>query len=122
MLKIDIAALLFVDISGISKGKGFQGVMKRHNFRGLEASHGVQRKHRSAGSIGGGGINLGTGPKVKKGKKMAGQMGNKTAKERKLKIVRVDAENKCILVKGSVPGKPGGLLRITPAKIVGKNV
>ena len=65
-----LSHLVYVDVEGVSKGKGFQGVMKRYHFRGLEASHGVQRAHRSPGSIGGGGINLGTGPKVKKGKKI----------------------------------------------------
>lgn len=109
---------LFVDVTGQSKGKGFQGVMKRHNFRGLEASHGVQRKHRSAGSIGGGGINLGTGPKVKKGKKMAGHMGDEQVTVRSLKVVSIDAERNLLLVKGPVPGPNTGVLFIkTPTRL-----
>lgn len=108
----------FVDVTGISKGKGFQGVMKRHNFRGLEASHGVQRKHRSAGSIGGGGTNLGTGPKVKKGKKMAGQMGNERVTVRSLHVVSIDEERNLLLVKGPVPGPNTGVLFIkTPTRL-----
>lgn len=80
-------------------------------------THG-SKSHREHGSTGAGS----TPGRVYPGLKAAGQMGNKTAKERKLQVVRVDAENQCILVKGSVPGKPGGLLRVTPSKIVGKNV
>ncbi len=97
----------FVDVSGTSKGKGFQGGMKRHNFRGQEASHGVERKHRSPGSIGGHATNLGTGPKIKKGKKMAGQMGNERVTTRSLEVIRVDAERNLLLVKGPVPGANG---------------
>lgn len=105
--------LAFVDVSGTSKGKGFQGVMKRHNFAGQEASHGVERKHRSGGSIGGHATNRGTGPKPKKGKKMAGQMGNERVTVRSLEVVRIDAEQGLLLVKGPVPGANKGFLEIS---------
>jgi large subunit ribosomal protein L3 len=103
----------FVDISGTSKGKGFAGVMKRHNFAGQEASHGVERKHRSAGSIGGHATNRGTGPKPKKGKKMAGQIGNERVTVRSLEVVKVDAAQGLLLVKGSVPGANKGFVEIS---------
>jgi large subunit ribosomal protein L3 len=103
----------FVDVAGTSKGKGFAGVMKRHNFAGQEASHGVERKHRSAGSIGGHATNRGTGPKPKKGKKMAGQMGNERVTVRSLEVVRVDAEQGLLLVKGSVPGANKSFVEIS---------
>lgn len=108
----DIASLAFVDVVGTSKGKGFQGGMKRHNFAGLEASHGVERKHRSPGSIGGHGTNRGWSGKLKKGKKMAGQMGNERVTVRSLDVVAVDAEKNLLLVKGPVPGANKGLLEI----------
>lgn len=109
---------LYLDVTGQSKGKGFQGVMKRHNFRGMEASHGVERKHRSAGSIGGGGINLGTGPKLKKGKRMAGQMGNERVTVRSLEVVSIDSERNLLLLKGPVPGPNSGFLFIkTPSRL-----
>lgn len=106
----------YVDVSGTSKGKGFQGPMKRHNFAGLEASHGVERKHRSAGSIGGHATNLGTGPKLKKGKRMAGQMGNEQVTTRSLDVVSVDPDQNLILVKGPVPGANDGLVFIRESK------
>ena len=105
----------FVDVAGTSKGKGFQGPMKRHNFSGLEASHGVQRKHRSAGSIGGHATNLGTGPKIKKGKRMAGHMGDERVTVRSLDVVHADPEKNLLVVKGPVPGPNGGDLYIRPA-------
>ncbi|MEQ8850719.1 MAG: 50S ribosomal protein L3 [Phycisphaerales bacterium] len=108
----------FVDISGISKGKGFQGPMKRHNFRGQLASHGVERKHRSAGSIGGHATNLGTGPKIKKGKRMAGHMGAERSTARSLQIIKIDAERNLMLVKGPVPGPNRGIIEIrTPSRL-----
>lgn len=116
----DLGETFYVDIIATSKGKGFAGVMKRHNFAGLEASHGVERKHRSAGSIGGGGINLGTGPKPKKGKRMAGHMGAETVTVRNLDIVKIDPEKNLLLVKGSVPGPNNGLLYIRPSIRLGK--
>ncbi len=102
----------FVDVAGTSKGKGFQGVMKRHNFRGLEASHGVERKHRSGGSIAGHGTNAGTGPKIMKGKRMAGQMGNERVSVRSLDVIRVDKERGVVLVKGPVPGPNKGIVEL----------
>jgi len=109
------AEVKFVDVIGTSKGKGFQGGMKRHNFRGQEASHGVERKHRSPGSIGGRSSNLGTG-KPKKGIRMAGQMGNERVTVRSLPVVAVDKEKNLLLVKGPVPGAKQGLLMIREAK------
>ena len=100
-----------VDVQGISIGKGFQGGVKRHNFsRGL-MSHG-SKSHRAPGAIGGN-----TAGRVYSFQRMPGQMGNVTVKVRKLEVVRVTSD--CVLVKGSVPGKPGNVIRITPAKIVG---
>jgi len=106
----------FVDVTGTSIGKGFAGVMKRHNFRGLEASHGVERKHRSAGSIGGHATDLGTGPKVKKGKRMAGQMGAKRVTVRSIDIIAIDEERNLLMVKGPVPGPNQGFLFIRDSK------
>ncbi len=106
----------FVDVIGTSKGKGFAGVMKRHGFRGLGASHGTERKHRSAGSIGGHATDLGTGPKVKKGKRMAGRMGGSRVTTRSLDVVSVDPQRNLLLVKGPVPGPNQGLLFIRDAK------
>ncbi|URE22258.1 50S ribosomal protein [Musa troglodytarum] len=106
-----------VDVSGNSIGKGFQGGIKRHNFRRGLMTHG-SKSHRALGSIG-----AGTTPgRVYKGKKMPGRMGGTKTKIRKLKIVKIDSELRAVMIKGAVPGKPGNLLRITPAKIVGKNI
>ena len=91
----------FVDASSISIGKGFAGVMKRHNFGGLRASHGVSISHRSHGSTG---QNQDPG-RVFKGKKMAGRMGSKKVTKQNLKIVEIDEINNLIILKGSVPGK-----------------
>jgi large subunit ribosomal protein L3 len=100
----------FLDVCGTSKGKGFAGAMKRHNFSGMEASHGVKRQHRRGGSIGGHASNLGTGPKPKKGKRMPGQMGNATVTVRSLDVVSIDFERNVLLVKGPVPGPNQGFL------------
>jgi len=110
----------FVDISGVSKGKGFQGVMKRHNFGGLRASHGVSKAHRSHGSTGTSRNNPG---RVFKGKRMAGHMGNVRVTKQNLKIVKMDNENNIIYVKGSVPGANNSVVEIKDAvkkKIVKK--
>ncbi len=113
-----LSHLVYVDVEGVSKGKGFQGVMKRYHFRGLEASHGVQRAHRSPGSIGGGGINLGTGPKIKKGRRMSGHMGSERVTTRSLDVVSIDNERNLLLVKGPVPGPNTGVLHIkTPSRL-----
>ena len=98
----------FIDISGISKGKGFSGVMKRHNFSGLRASHGVSAAHRSAGSTG----QCQDPGKVFKGKKMAGQYGNAHKTSQNLQVVKVDSAKKIICLKGSTPGSRGSWLII----------
>ena len=91
----------FIDASSFSIGKGFAGVMKRHNFGGLRASHGVSISHRSHGSTG---QNQDPG-RVFKGKKMAGRMGNRKVTKQNLKIIEIDETNNLLIVKGSVPGK-----------------
>ena len=96
----------FVDASSYSIGKGFAGVMKRHNFGGLRASHGVSISHRSHGSTG---QNQDPG-RVFKGKKMAGRMGNKKVTKQNLKIIEVDSVNNLLMVKGSVPGKKNSIV------------
>ena len=100
-----------VDIVGTTKGKGFAGVMKRHGFHGLRATHGVQRKHRSPGSIGG----CSTPGRVFKGMKMAGRMGGERQTTLNLRIQGVDVERGLILVKGAVPGPKGGLVFVRTA-------
>lgn len=106
----------YVDVIGVSKGKGFAGVMKRHNFRGKGASHGTERKHRSAGSIGGHAANLGTGPKLKKGKRMAGRMGGERVTVRSLDVIKIDPQRNLLLVKGPVPGPNRGLVFVRQAR------
>ena len=96
----------FIDASSFSIGKGFAGVMKRHNFGGLRASHGVSISHRSHGSTG---QNQDPG-RVFKGKKMAGRMGNKKVTKQNLRIVEIDNDKNLILVKGSVPGKKNSII------------
>lgn len=106
-----------VDVSGTTIGKGFQGGIKRHNFKRGPMSHG-SKSHRQLGSIG-----AGTTPgRVYPGKKMAGRMGGTKTKIRKLRIVKIDNDLNVVMIKGALPGKPGNLIRITPAKIVGKNI
>lgn len=101
----------FVDVCGTSIGKGFAGVMKRHNFAGLEASHGVSISHRSHGSTG----QRQDPGKVFKGKKMAGHMGNERVTVQNLKVVAVDADKGLIMVKGGVPGCESGWIYVTDA-------
>ena len=96
----------FIDASSISIGKGFAGVMKRHNFGGLRASHGVSISHRSHGSTG---QNQDPG-RVFKGKKMAGRMGNKKVTKQNLKVIDIDNINNLLIVKGSVPGKKNSIV------------
>lgn len=105
----------YVDIVGQSKGKGFQGTMKRHNFKGMCASHGTERKHRSPGSIGGHASNRGFGGGLKKGKRMPGHMGDERITMRSLDVIRIDAEQGLLLVKGPVPGPNRGTLLVRPA-------
>jgi large subunit ribosomal protein L3 len=100
-----------IDVSGITIGKGFQGGIKRHNFRMQDATHGNSISHRSNGSIG----MCQTPGRVIKGKKMSGQMGNVQRTVQSLELVRVDAERGLLLVKGAVPGAKGGDLVIKPA-------
>jgi len=100
-----------IDVSGISKGKGFAGAMQRHNFKGQGASHGNHKKHRSPGSIGA----CATPGKVFKGMKMAGQKGNARTTTLNLQVVEGDAERGLLLVKGSVPGANGSLIFIRDA-------
>ncbi|MFM9956669.1 MAG: 50S ribosomal protein L3 [Phycisphaerales bacterium] len=112
-----LEGLKFVDVIGTSKGKGFAGTMKRHNFKGMPASHGTERKHRSPGSIGSHASNRGTGA-LKRGIRMAGQMGNERSTQRALDLVRIDASQGLILVKGSVPGPATGTVEIrTPVRL-----
>ncbi len=100
-----------VDVIGTSKGKGTAGVMKRHGFKGLGASHGTQRKHRSPGSIGG----CATPGRVFKGLRMAGRMGNERVTTQNLTVHAVDAEKGLLLIKGAVPGPNGGLVLVRTA-------
>ena len=104
-----------VDVSGVSIGKGFAGGMKRHNFRGLEASHGVSVSHRSHGSTGG----CQDPGRVFKNKRMAGHMGDVMVTKQNLKVVSVDHESGIIIVKGSVPGSNGSVLTINDSIKVG---
>jgi large subunit ribosomal protein L3 len=105
------AAGALVDVVGTSKGKGTAGVMKRHGMHGLGSSHGVQRKHRSPGSIGG----CATPGRVFKGLRMAGRMGVDKVTTQSLTVHRVDAERGLLLIKGAVPGPRGGLLVVKSA-------
>ena len=100
-----------VDISGTTKGKGTAGVMKRHGFHGLGASHGTQRKHRSPGSIGA----CATPGRVFKGVRMAGRMGHERVTTQNLTVHRIDAEAGLLLIKGAVPGPKGGVVFIKSA-------
>ena len=98
-----------VEVSAISKGKGFQGVVKRHGFSGGPRSHGQKNKERAPGSIGGGGR---AGGRVVKGMRMAGRMGNDRVTVRNLRVLQVDAASNTIVISGAVPGKPGTLVEI----------
>ncbi|MGP1958004.1 MAG: 50S ribosomal protein L3 [Arsenophonus sp.] len=100
-----------VDVTGISKGKGFSGTVKRWNFRTQDATHGNSLSHRAPGSIG----QNQTPGKVFKGKKMAGQLGNERVTIQNLNIIRIDSNRNLLLVKGSVPGTTGSDLIIKPA-------
>jgi len=100
-----------IDVSGITKGKGFAGVVKRYGFRGGDATHGNSLSHRAPGSIG----QCQTPGRVFKGKKMAGHMGDKKRTLQNLSVVKVDAERNLLLVKGSVPGATGSDVIIRPA-------
>jgi large subunit ribosomal protein L3 len=114
-LKVDVfAEIKSVDVVGTSKGRGTAGVMKRHNFHGQRATHGVKKVHRHAGSIG-----CNTDPHhVFKGRRMAGHYGNARCTARNLKVVRVDIENNLLLVCGAVPGPNGGYVVIRQTNIL----
>ena len=111
----DFEGQMFVDLTSTSKGKGFQGVMKRYHFKGMFASHGTERKHRSPGSIGGHASNRGFGGGLKKGKRMPGHMGAERVTVRSSEVVKVDADNGLLLVKGSVPGPNGATVMVRKA-------
>ena len=100
-----------IDVTGKTKGKGYAGVMKRHGFHGLRASHGVQRKHRSPGSIGA----CATPSRVFKGHRMAGRMGGQRFTVQNLTVQAVDLENNLLLVKGAIPGPKGALILVRTA-------
>jgi large subunit ribosomal protein L3 len=112
ILKVDSLSLgQLVNIRGKSIGKGFSGLQKRHNFTRGPMTHG-SKNHRLPGSIG-----MGTTPgRVLPGKKMAGQLGNKVTTIQKLKIIQINLEENILVIKGSVPGKPGNLLSIVPSE------
>ncbi|MBI5417261.1 50S ribosomal protein L3 [Candidatus Poribacteria bacterium] len=98
----------YVDVTGVSKGKGFAGVMKRHNFKGVPATHGVSIMHRRGGSVG-----CRTHPgKVMKGKRMAGHMGCENVTLQKLIVYRSDADKGLLLIKGAIPGATGGIVKV----------
>ena len=104
-----------VDVTGTSKGRGFSGVMKRHNFSGQRASHGVKKVHRHAGGTG-----CSASPsRLFKGRRMAGQYGNAKVTTRNLEVVRVVAEDNLMLIRGAVPGPNGGLVSICQTNKVG---
>jgi len=111
-LKVDLfEAGQQIDVSGITKGKGFAGVVKRYGFRGGDATHGNSLSHRAPGSIG----QCQTPGRVFKGKKMAGHMGDKKRTLQNLSVVKVDAERNLLLIRGSVPGATGSDVIIRPA-------
>jgi len=110
--KVDVAGFTVGDVvavSAISKGKGFQGVVKRHGFHGGPRSHGQKNKERAPGSIGGGGR---AGGRVVKGMRMAGRMGGDTITVKNLKVLKVDSATNTLLISGAVPGRPGTLVEI----------
>jgi large subunit ribosomal protein L3 len=115
-VKVDLFAPgQIVDVTGTNIGKGFAGFQKRHNFKRGPMSHG-SKNHREPGSIG-----PGTTPgRVYPGKKMAGRLGNAQVTVRKLTVVRVDTERNLLLIKGTIPGKAGGLVNVVPEKKVGR--
>jgi large subunit ribosomal protein L3 len=100
-----------VDVTGTSKGKGFAGVIKRHNFAMQDATHGNSLSHRAPGSIG----QCQTPGRVFKGKKMAGHMGDERVTTQNLEVVQIDTERNLLLIKGAVPGAPGGHVSVRPS-------
>jgi large subunit ribosomal protein L3 len=111
-LKVDLLAdVELIDVTAVSRGKGFAGAMKRHNFKGAPASHGAHRVHRKPGSVG----QCATPSRVFKGQRMAGRMGGEKVTTLNLSIVKADSERNLLLVKGAVPGPKGGLVLIRNA-------
>lgn len=110
--------VLAVDVIGTSKGRGTQGVMKRHGFAGLPAAHGAKKVHRQAGSTASLGSNRGSG-RPKKGLRRAGRYGNEQVTIRNLTVVKVDADNNLLLVRGGIPGHRDGLVMVRPTNKVG---
>ncbi len=113
-----LAEVKAVDVIGISKGRGFSGAMKRHNFAGQRATHGVKKVHRHMGGTGALAANRGGG-RMKKGKKMPGQYGNARITMRNVRLVGVDKENNLLLINGSVPGPNGGYVIVQETNKVG---
>ena len=111
--KTEIEAFPNVDVIGFTKGRGFTGVVKRHNYGGLRQSHGVKKGAKQRGSMGSNASNRGSG-RPKKGIRMAGRYGNEQVTVRNLDIVSIDGEKHLILVKGAVPGHNGGIVLIRP--------
>lgn len=105
-----------VNVTGTSKGKGFAGVMKRHGFGGFPGSHGTERVHRHSGSIASYCSDRGHGGNLKKGKRMAGQMGNVTVTSKNHNLVSIDEERNLLVIKGSIPGPSGGYVVIRSSK------
>jgi large subunit ribosomal protein L3 len=106
----------YVDVTGISKGKGFAGGMKRHGFGGFPQSHGTKRTHRHIGAISSFASDAGHGGNLKKGKKMPGHMGNVTVTTKNHNLVSIDEERNLLVVKGSIPGPSGGYVVIRGSK------
>jgi len=113
----EFEGVALVDVIGVSKGKGFAGLMKRHHFGGQPASHGTERKHRSSGSIGEGAGIPGRG--VRLGKRMAGHMGNERRTVERIKVLKVDAEANLLVVRGSIPGPNGSYVFVRGARKIG---
>ncbi len=106
----------YVDVTSTSKGKGYAGVMKRHGFAGFPASHGTERKHRAAGSISSFASDAGHGGTLKKGKRMAGHMGNRRVTTKGHSLISIDEEKRLLVVKGAIPGPAGGYCVVRSAK------
>jgi large subunit ribosomal protein L3 len=106
----------YIDVTAVSRGKGFAGVMKRHGFHGMGASHGTHKTHRAPGSIG----QCATPARVFRGLRMAGRMGNEKVTTLNLEVVEADAERELVLVKGAVPGPRGGTVVLRDAVKGGK--
>ena len=111
-----LSEVTYVDVSGISKGKGFAGGMKRHGFGGFPASHGCKRCHRAPGAISSHASDAGHGGNLKKGKRMAGHMGCERITSKHHRLLSIDEERNLIVVKGAIPGPAGGYVEIRQSK------